>query len=240
MSSVSLPVTRPAGRALVVGHPASRGQPLEMLRQMGFTCAEADEPYAAMGELCRGPAEYKAVVLSLAGVYTEELELIAAIKQRHPGVEVWLTDADGRQSALAEAVRLGADGVADEDGLHRVALTPAAERRTRGATSAAGLAAELSQVTGTAAAYGDGVAGAPAAGDCEGAGAIGTGAPQEGAPAPPHYVGQPRSAGRDATSIDREADSEESAGGDPVLTADELRALLHEPAAPSHATRSEP
>ena len=132
MSSVSLPVTRPAGRGVVVGHPASRGQPLEMLRQMGFTCAEADDPYAAMGELCRGPADYKAVVLSLAGVYAEELELIAAIKQRHPAVEVWLADADGRQAALAEAVRLGADGVADDDGFHRVAVMQRSEGRTRG------------------------------------------------------------------------------------------------------------
>ena len=78
------------------------------------------------------PAEYKAVVLSLAGVYTEELELIAAIKQRHPAVEVWLTDAEGRQAALTEAVRLGADGVADEDGFHRVAMTPAEGRRSAG------------------------------------------------------------------------------------------------------------
>lgn len=234
MSSVSLPVTRPAGRALVVGHQASRGQPLEMLRQMGFTCAEADDPYAAMGELCRGPADYKAVVLSLAGVYTEELELIAAIKQRHPAVEVWLADADGRQAALAEAVRLGADGVADDDGFHRVAVMQRSEGRTRGATAAAVLAAELSQVTGAAATDGDG---ASAAGECGGTGRVANGARQEGAsPLPRARERQPAVSERG--SIDREADKDE--GGDPVLTADELRALLHEPAASSHASRSDP
>src|SRR3954453_6960065 len=145
MSSVSLPVTRPAGRALVVGHPASREQPLAMLRQMGFTCAEANDPYAAMTELCRNPSEYKALILSLAGVYAEELELIPAIKRNHPGMEIWLADAEGRQAALAEAMRQGADGLVGEDGLHRVAIAPP-HGRTHGATAAAGLASELSQV----------------------------------------------------------------------------------------------
>src|SRR3954451_1931333 len=149
MSSVSLPVTRPAGRALVVGHAGSRGRPLGMLRQMGFTCAEADDPYAAMAELCRDPSGYKALILSLAGVYAEELELIAVIKRRHPEVEIWLTDAEGRQAALGDAMRLGADGLADEDGLHRGAMTP--PERARGATAAEVLASELSQIaTGSA------------------------------------------------------------------------------------------
>ena len=94
-----------------------------MLRQMGFTCAEADDPYVAMAELCRNPSEYKALILSLAGVYAEELELIATIKRRHPEVEVWLTDADGRQSALGEAIRLGADGLADEDAVAAANVT---------------------------------------------------------------------------------------------------------------------
>src|SRR6476660_3800693 len=106
MSSVSLPVTRPAGRALVVGHPGGRARPLDMLRQLGFTCAEADDPYAAMAELCRDPSGYKALILSLAGVYAEELELIGVIKRRHPEMEIWLTDADGRQAALGDALRL--------------------------------------------------------------------------------------------------------------------------------------
>lgn len=235
MSSVSLPVTRPAGRALVVGHPASRGQPLEMLRQMGFTCAEADDPYAAMGELCRGPAEYKAVVLSLAGIYTEELELIAAIKQRHPAVEVWLTDADGRQAALAEAVRLGADGVADEDGFHRVAVTPAAEGRTRGATAAAVLAAELSHLAGASPTAGAGVREGD---ECGGTGAIDHAAQHDGA-SPLSPAERSQAADGDRASIDRGTDPEESAGGDPVLTADELRALLHEPATPARASHSD-
>src|SRR5207302_6902918 len=132
-------------------------------------------------------------------------------------------DADGRQAALAEAVRLGADGVADEDGFHRVAVTQPSEGRTRGATAAAVLAAELSQLTGASATDGTG---ASAAGECGGTGTAANGARQEGAsPLPRTHERQPAVSERG--SIDREAEKEESAGGDPVLTADELRALLH-------------
>jgi hypothetical protein len=228
-----------------------------MLRQMGFTCAEADDPYVAMAELCRNPSEYKALVLSLAGVYAEELELIATIKRRHPEVEVWLTDADGRQSALGEAIRLGADGLADEDGLHRVAMTPP-EGRTRGATAATVLAAELAQLTAaeaTADACGSGAGenvcgAAKACGDNapvengaveNAAGSDGNDMAQaESAQASRGTVGEPQATSGGRASIDREPEADDPGAGDPVLTADELRALLHEPAAPTQASHSEP
>jgi hypothetical protein len=122
VSQVSLPVTRPTGRALLVSNPGSRAAVRETLVRLGFGCAEADDPYSAMVELCRRPLVYRAVILSLAGLYREELTIIAAIKRRYPHVELWLAHTDGRQSALAEAMRLGADGLLDDDGLHRVAL----------------------------------------------------------------------------------------------------------------------
>jgi hypothetical protein len=53
MSSVSLPVTRPAGQALVVGLAASRDEPAKLLRRQGFHCHEVDDPYGAMAELAR-------------------------------------------------------------------------------------------------------------------------------------------------------------------------------------------
>jgi hypothetical protein len=239
MSSVSLPVTRPAGRALVVGHPGSRARPLDMLRQLGFTCAEANDPYAAMAELCRDPSEYKALILSLAGVYAEELELIGVIKRRHPEVEIWLTDADGRQAALGDALRLGADGLADDDGLHRVAITPPAPQRTRGATAAAVLADELAQLAG-APATGDACRGPAdvAVGEC--GESTGNGTPHD-AESPVRGPAGPRQGTADErAAANRESDAEDPGGGDPVLTADELRALLHEPAAPTQATNSEP
>ena len=122
MAGVSLPVTRPAGRALVVAHPTGRAQPVEAMNAIGFDCAAVDDPYTAMSEIAARPMVYRALVLGLAGMYREELELIRAVKRRFPHVEVWLTQTDGRHSALAEAMRLGADGLLAEDGLHRTAL----------------------------------------------------------------------------------------------------------------------
>lgn len=122
MSGVSLPVTRPSGRVLLVSNPASRAQTLESLQRLGYSCSEADDPYAAMADLCRRPLAYQAVILSLSSLYQEELAIIRTIKRRYPHAEVWLSHTDGRQAALAEAMRLGADGLVSEDGLHRVAL----------------------------------------------------------------------------------------------------------------------
>src|SRR5688500_9387098 len=137
MSGVSLPVTRPIGRALVVGNPASRPDAVDALQRLGFGCSETDDPYAAMAELCRRPLVYRALILSLVSVYREELNLVAAVKRRFPHVEIWLTHTDGRQASLAEAMRLGADGLLAEDGLHRVALPTGAASASGGATATA-------------------------------------------------------------------------------------------------------
>lgn len=110
MSGVSLPVTRPIGRALVVANPSSRSQPLAVLQRLGYSCAEADDPYTAMLELCRKPLVYRALILSLSSLYKEELSFIESVKKRFPHVEVWLTQTDGRQGSLAESMRLGAMG----------------------------------------------------------------------------------------------------------------------------------
>lgn len=133
MSGVSLPVTRPAGRALVIATASSRAQPLSVLQRLGFTCAEVDDPYAAAVEVCRRPLVYGAVILSLTSFYREELGVVAMIKKRFPHIDIWLTHIDGRQAALAEAMRLGADGLLAEDGLHRTAMgtaQPAAPTET--------------------------------------------------------------------------------------------------------------
>jgi hypothetical protein len=122
MSGVSFPVTRPSGRALVVGSESSRPQAVALLQRLGFHCAELDDPYLAAAELARRPLVYRALILSLASVYKEELALIGMVKRRMPHIEIWLAHTDGRQAALAEAMRLGADGLLAEDGLHRVAM----------------------------------------------------------------------------------------------------------------------
>lgn len=121
MSGLTLPVDRPTGRALLVASPGNRAHPLAILREVGLETTEVDDPYAAMTELCRRPLVYQAVILSLASLYREELAIVSAIKARFPHVELWLAHTDGRQAALAEAMRLGAAGLLAEDGLHRVA-----------------------------------------------------------------------------------------------------------------------
>jgi len=194
MSGVSLPVTRPSGRALVVGNAASRAEPADTLGRMGYGCAEMDDPYAAMAELCRRPLVYRALVLSLAGLHREELAIITGVKRRFPHVDIWLTHTDGRQAALADAMRLGADGLLSGEGLHRIAV-----------------AAPGATVTPTP---------FPTT---------------EAAPLPlqPERT-EPRSA--PAPQPSEPAPADESAGaGEPVLSADELRALLQEQPAPPGA-----
>jgi hypothetical protein len=121
MSGVSLPVVRPIGRALLVAAPSARPESIKTLSQLGFECGEADDPYAAFVLLCNHRLAYHALVLSLTSLYREELSIITTVKRRLPHIDVWLTQTDGRQAALAEGVRLGADGLLADDGLHRIA-----------------------------------------------------------------------------------------------------------------------
>ena len=121
MSGVSFPVTRPLGRALNVGNASFRQDPLRLLRAQGFDCVESEDAYAAMLELCKHRLAYQSLVLCLASFYREELHFIATTKRRMPHIEIWLTQTEGRTAALVEAMRLGADGLLAEDGtLHRM------------------------------------------------------------------------------------------------------------------------
>jgi hypothetical protein len=179
MTGVSMPVTRPTGRALIIGSPACRNAPLGTLQRLGFTCAEIDDPYSAMAELCRRPLVYRAIILSLASLYREEMALIQAVKRRWPHVDIWLTQTDGRHAALADAMRLGADGLLSEDGLHRTALTGGTTDTVYRPSETGTVAAGLAPVSAV----------------------------------PP---------------VDPEPEAHEDEGNEPILTADELRALLAE------------
>ncbi len=126
MPGVSLPVTRPTGRALLVGNPASRNDSLSTLGGLGYGCDQADDPYSAFGEICRAPAAYQFIILCLGSLYREELAVIRVIKNRFPQMEVWLSQPDGRSAAMAEGLRLGADGLLSDEGFHRIGVAPAA------------------------------------------------------------------------------------------------------------------
>jgi hypothetical protein len=134
MSPSGPTTSRPSGRALIVGQPAFRTGPLATLQQRGYSCTEVDDPYQAMVQLCRRPLFFSAIVVSMNSFYREELALISSIKQRFSHIDIWLSDTDGRQAALAEAMRLGADGLFADDEMHRIAtgihLPPAHQGQT--------------------------------------------------------------------------------------------------------------
>ncbi|MGN6627547.1 MAG: hypothetical protein ACTHLN_13095, partial [Tepidisphaeraceae bacterium] len=48
----------------------------------------------------------------------EELSIISTIRRRFPHVSIWLSQTDGRQAFLAEAMRLGAEALIDQCGVH--------------------------------------------------------------------------------------------------------------------------
>jgi len=180
MAAVTFPVKRPVGRALIVATSSTRAQPLAAMQALGYTCGELEDAYAAAAEIFKRPLVYRALILSLTSLYREELALIATLKRKLPHVEVWLTHLEGRQAALAEAMRLGADGLLGEDGaLHRIAMPTAPADASRPA----------------------------AAEDVE--------------PEPPAtpLVGETLAHGIEPEAAD---------AGEPVLSADELRALLQE------------
>jgi hypothetical protein len=125
MASLTLQSSRSLGRALVVGNPACRQAVLQVLSQEGQTAFETECPYQAMAELARKSQAYRMVILSLQSLYREELVIVAAIKSRHPDLDVWLAQTEGRAGALTDALQLGADGIVAGDGLHRLAAAGA-------------------------------------------------------------------------------------------------------------------
>lgn len=110
----------PAGLALLVCLPASQETLSAQLRTLGYDVRGVDNPYAALVELLDRPLVYRSVVLSLAAMYREELALVKAIRARLPHVDVLLAHTDSRAAAMAEAMRMGATGLLDEDAVHRL------------------------------------------------------------------------------------------------------------------------
>jgi hypothetical protein len=180
-----------------VGNPAGRAEPAETLGRMGYGCAEMDDPYAAMAEVCRRPLVYRALVLSLSSLHREELGIIPGVKRRFPHIDIWLTHTDGRQAALADAMRLGADGLLSDEGLHRVA------------------------VAGMSPSGFPGVDAAPVPIQAE------------------RVIEAPAPSAQQTSPVPQAAAEDAGTSGEPVLSADELRALLQEQPAPPGADGAE-
>lgn len=105
---------------MVVCIPASLEALDRQLQSLGFEVAGVDNPYEAFVELLERPLVYRSLVLSLAAIYREELPLIKSIRSRLPHIDVLLAHTDGRAAAMAEAMRLGATALLDEETVHRL------------------------------------------------------------------------------------------------------------------------
>jgi hypothetical protein len=175
---------------LVIATPAMQTQPGETLLKLGFEPHGVPDPYAAIAELMSAKSAYRGCVLSLQSIYREELAIVGTLKRRLPGIEIWLAHTDGRHAAMAEAMRLGADGLLGEEGLHRIASTQPAPENT--ISTMAPFAPILP-------------------------------------PAPVDPVHLPQSPlSFTQNDLKSETPEEEMPVSEPVLTADELRALLQE------------
>ena len=117
----SLPVTgRYTRQALVIAAESAQPQLRQLLHKLDFTCETFEDPYTAMLELLGRPMVFRAVVISLQGLYREELAMVRTLRTRMPRLDVFLTHIEGRESSLAEAMKLGATGIIAHDGLHRL------------------------------------------------------------------------------------------------------------------------
>ena len=191
----------------MVGTAALRGDAVESARALGLSIVESEDPYSAMAELAREPRRFHAVILSLQSLYREELQIIPSIKLAIPAVEIWLTDAEGRSAALAQAMRLGAEGLLGEEGLHRTAPGSATEALT--------------------AAKGSGAVHVKPVDDRAMAATRAQGRDEPVAATPIRTA--ERAERPQNRAVVAEEDPYNGSPGEPVLTADELRALLHDP-----------
>jgi len=195
----SRPAAAAAGQVLVVASPHARPDATEAARRLGYDPRGADDPYAALIELLERPTTYRAVVLSLQSLYREELAVIRTLRERLPRVQVWLTHTDGRHAAMAEALRLGAAGLLSDEGLHRLG--------------------DDDSPASDAVPHDEPVAvPAPLPTDAD-----------DAPPPPRRFLAEATPAEGSADAHDPPPEEDEQPDSEPLLTADELRALLQDP-----------
>jgi hypothetical protein len=110
-----------SGQVLALVATASAGSLTAELDRLGYHSTMTDDPYAALIELLDRPLVYRALVVSLPSLYREELSIIRTVRAKLPHIDVLLAHTDGRQAALAEAMRLGATALLSNEAVHRLA-----------------------------------------------------------------------------------------------------------------------
>ena len=214
---ISANAVKSAGHALIVGGEACRPQPRQVLQSIGYETDERDDPYSALLELCARPLVYRAMVLSLQSLYRDELSLITTVRQRFPHVSVWLAHTDGRAAALVEAMRLGAEALVSGNGVHALGESNDEPQPARPMT----FRPVPSDDTATDAAVAP-AADAPNESACDGK-------INGGANGHPDGKAPPAAKAVRAASLAVSPPAAVPRGTDPILTADELRALLGDP-----------
>lgn len=99
----------PSVGVLCVGADAATLRSIALLAQVLPTAYP--DPYAAMYAIAASPAKWHMVVLDLQQFYDGELAIIPAIRATAAQCRVVVAHADGRPAMLARAIRLGIDGL---------------------------------------------------------------------------------------------------------------------------------
>lgn len=115
------PLPSSSGHVLALVADASADSLAAELDRLGYRSTMTDDPYAALIELLDRPLVYRALVVSLPSLYREELSIIRTVRAKLPHVDVLLAHTDGRQAALADAMRLGATALLSDEAVHRLA-----------------------------------------------------------------------------------------------------------------------
>lgn len=104
-------------RVGVVGVGDLLARTLGTLHRLGAQCAVLEDPYHAVSELSRRPGAFGAVVLIAPCLYPEEVSAIPAMRACSPAIKVVLASAEQHLSLLAAALRAGCVGVLTDAGV---------------------------------------------------------------------------------------------------------------------------
>lgn len=204
-------------RVGVVGAGDLLTQTISQLHRLGAQCVILEDPYHAVAELARtADSTYGALVLILPCIYPGELACIPIFRNLAPHTRILIAAADQHLSSLASALRLGASGVVTDLGVELLGPTSHSLPTAAGSPLATTAPAVVSSATPAMAVAG------PAVTDEE-----------PTAPSSETATETEAEAQVDESEEDLEFDDEVEGdlpqdNGDPLLTADELHALLHD------------
>ncbi|MFN4242742.1 MAG: hypothetical protein ACK4PI_05845 [Tepidisphaerales bacterium] len=226
-------------RVLVVGTGEPLARTLARLHRLGAACQAVDDPYHAAA-LLASRADFVAVVVVLPCLYPEELAFVGAVR-RMTGLPVIIAAADGLLAALSAAIRDGAAFLLTDT--HLDSLLPAHPAAAPSSSSApASTATSAPAASASTGAPMDAAAGATAkVPSSRGSATSATAVPPPTVPTrPPNGpmrqaspLGVEPSAPAAIPDAGADLQDETHPMPDSLLTAEELRALLHDPFPPT-------